>query len=371
MNLVDRHVFSQWLRIFMLSIGFILGIVLIEDIVNNLKDLLDYGATVSQVFLYYAVVLPTLLPAVLPIALLVSILFSLGQLHRNNEITALRAAGLSLIRITRAIWFAGALLSGMLLYLQAEVIPWAVEQSRDLADAKRYAHEMMEEEDPEAVGLIYNLGFYNHEANRLWFMNRFSEFNLRAFGVTVSQMDNAQRETRRWIANEGYYDDVDGYWVLLQGRELVFDPETGDPLRSVTFDQRELTQMREAPRIMQYREKKPLDLSLLELQRLLNTVSLEDDPGLLAYWVQYHSILANPLSCLIVVGIATPFAVAGVRRSPLVNVSKSISLFAAYYLLNSVSQLLGAQGALSPALAAWSPNIAMLLVAIVLMARAR
>ncbi len=371
MNLVDRHIFSEWLRVFTLSIGFILGIVLLEDIFNNLKDLLDYGATVQDVGLYYLVLLPTLLPAVLPISILVSILFSLGQLHRNNEITALRAAGFSLGRITRSLWLAGAALTVFLFYLQAELVPWAVEQSRQLRESKQFAYELAEEDTPEEVGLIYNLGFYNHTARRLWFINRFSEYSLRAFGVTISQLDPRQRETRRWIATEGYFDDIEGHWVLLKGRELRFEPDSGDPLRSLAFDERVLSQMREEPAIMQFREKKPADLSLLELQRLLQTFTVDEDPGLLPYWVQYHSILANPLSCLIVVGIATPFAVAGVRRSPIVNVSKSISLFAAYYILNSISQLLGTQGAVSPAIAAWSPNLAMLILALLFIWKSR
>ena len=66
--------------------GLTLGLLLMEDMYDDLPDLLAYGANFMDVAWYYLVLLPSFLPIVLPLALLISVLFSLGNLHRNNEI---------------------------------------------------------------------------------------------------------------------------------------------------------------------------------------------------------------------------------------------------------------------------------------------
>ncbi|MEM9227640.1 MAG: LptF/LptG family permease, partial [Verrucomicrobiota bacterium] len=69
-----------------------------------------------------------------------------------------------------------------------------------------------------------------------------------------------------------------------------------------------------------------------------------------------------PFRCLVVVGIAIPFAVAGVRTNPLVGVSKSVGLFVLYFVVASVSRLLGEQGLLPMLVSAWLPLGLMLVV---------
>ncbi len=108
--------------------------------------------------------------------------------------------------------------------------------------------------------------------------------------------------------------------------------------------------------------KRPKDLSILELKSLTST--LGEKREMLAYAVQLQSMLASPLICLIVVAIAIPFSVAGVRTNPMVGVSKTIGLFFTYYILVNIFTALGGKEILSPAVAAWTPNILMLIFAL-------
>jgi lipopolysaccharide export system permease protein len=75
--------------------------------------------------------------------------------------------------------------------------------------------------------------------------------------------------------------------------------------------------------------------------------------------MRYYSLIADTLGCLIVIGIAIPFSVAGVRVSPVVGVSKSIGLFFLYYLLTTLANTIGGRELLAPAIAAWLPNLVM------------
>lgn len=372
MTLIDRHVLSECLQTLGLALGAILGLLILQNMFDNLKDLIDYGASFKDIVFYYIVLLPSMLPAVLPLSFMISILFGLGQLHRNNEITAMQAVGLSLWRITRSIWVMGAVLSALLFYLNSQLVPWSVEQARQVWENYAFSAELREKTEDQ-VGIVPALAYYNHAENRLWFINRFSEFNFRAYGITVSQLDSRQRELTRVAANEGYFDDTPGYgyWVLKNGREVTFEPETGKPIRSLPFDERAYETFVDNPVLMKLREQRPQDLSFNEIRRVLGSISLDRDPDALAYQVRYYSMMANPFICLIVVGLSVPFAASGVRINPMVGISKAIGLFLGYYAINSVATLLGSQGSVSPILAAWLPSLAAVGVAIWLNIRAR
>jgi len=370
MSLIDRYVFKEWLVGFALTLGVIVGILILQNMYDSLPDLLDTDAGFKQILFYYSLALPTYLPAILPIALLVSLLFTLGTLHRNNEIIAMRASGASLFRISRSLWVAGLLLSLLLLYLTASVIPKAVEQSRTFLDNLEFAAEEVDR-DAREVGLIYNLGFDNRKDGRLWFMNRFSQRAWLGLGVNVHTRDEKGQELSRISAAEAYYDNTQGNWVFIDGRELLLDPETGDPLRALPFKEKKFEDFDEDPSLMLALHKKPKELSLNELRRIIDALTPEENPTVRAYMVRYFSLLAAPFSCLVVVGIAVPFAVAGVRTNPMIGISKAMGFFAIFYVLISVASIMGERQFIPAILAAWIPNLVMLAMSVRLFAKAR
>jgi lipopolysaccharide export system permease protein len=210
----------------------------------------------------------------------------------------------------------------------------------------------------EEVGLLYNLTFYNRKDNRLWFLNRFNEYNYRAYGITVSEVNPDDGiEYRRLVANEGYYDDLKQVWTFLSGREITFDPSDGQPVRSLGFDQKLVQEFSEDPDLMKYLEQRPKDLSLRELNMVVDYLRPAEDPRLAKYAVSFYDRLLNPVSCLIILGLAIPFSVTGVRTNPFVGVSKAMGLFVLYYVLVNVGQYAGSSG-FSPFWAASIPNLA-------------
>jgi lipopolysaccharide export system permease protein len=325
---------------------------------DSLPDLLEVGASVGEVVYYYSLALPTYLPATLPIAFLVSLLFSLGTLHRNNEIIAMRASGAGLFRISRSLWGAGLVLSGLLFYLTASLVPQSVERARTFFENLEYA-SLDGASKSEEQGLVYHLGFDNRKDGRLWFMNRFSERAWLGLGVNVHTRDADGQELNRISASEAYFDDTRGYWVFLNGRELLLDPETGDPMRTLAFKEKTFEAFDEDPSLMLALHKKPKSLSLFELRRIIDTVPPEENPAVHAYLVRYYSLLAAPFSCLVVVGLAVPFAVSGVRTNPMIGISKCMGYFLVFYILISIATILGERQLISAVFAAWLPNLVM------------
>ena len=370
MSLIDRYILKEWFVGFSLTLGVIIGILILQNMYDSLPDLLDANATAKEILFYYSMSLPTYLPAILPVAFLVSLLFSLGSLHRNNEIVAMRASGNSLFRVSRSLWGVGLLLSAFIFYLTSAIVPKAVEEARTFFENIEYA-SAGDEGAAKKQSMLYNLGFDNRKDGRLWFMNRFNERAWLGLGVNVHTRDGDGKELSRIAAREAYYDDTQGHWVFLDGRELILDPETGDPLRAQPFEKRIFEDFNEDPNLMLGLHKKPKELSLIELGRIIEAVPPEENPAVHAYEVRYFSLLAAPFSCLVVVGIAVPFAASGVRASPMIGISKCLGFFAFFYVLISIAAILGERQIIPTVFAAWLPNIVMLLMAVKLFRGAR
>src|SRR5258708_37551001 len=347
-----------------------MGLLFMQELYNSFRDLLDFGAAATDVLTYYAVLMPSYLSVVLPLALLISVLFSLGKLHRYNEFTAMRAAGIGLFRITRVIWLMGLVCCGLSLYLNAQLIPWSVESSNKIFENLKFRYQA-KALGAEKVGIVNSVAFDNQRQNRMWYINRYSRVTQRAYGVTLSELDGRRREKTRIISKEAWFDRKENVWVFVDGREIWYDPEAGDTTRSVPFTQKRYRQVNADPHLLLIMDQKPEDLSFFQLRRIVDYFTIEENPKLTRYAVPYYRLLPDTLATLIVLVIPIPFAVSGVRVSPAVGVSKSLGLFFVYYVLTSFAKLLGGRDIIDPLLAAFLPNLTMLGVAILLFLRMR
>lgn len=362
MNLLDRYILAEWLKMLGLLLAATMGLLLMTALYDELRDLIQLEAGTGDILLYFGTLMPSYLTVVLPLSMLLSLLFVLGKLHRNNELTAIRAAGLNIFATTRSLWLAGVMLCGVSLLLNAKVVPWSVETSRSLKDGFQFRAEA-KENTGDTLGLVSSVAFDNRPQNRMWFINRYSRYSGKAFGVTVSELDGQRREKTRLMAREAFYDAAHGAWIFLDGRELWFDPELGELMRSVTFDKKTVPHFKEDPDLMLLFVGKPQDLSLNQLRRITDYFQTAKNPEVRRYEVRFYTMMFSTLGPLIVIAIAVPFAASGVRVSPAVGVSKSIGLFFVYYILSSLATFLGGSGYLDPMWAAAMPNLAMIGIA--------
>lgn len=365
MKLLDKYIFLQWVKVFLLVLVAITGVIIIGSMFDDLPDFIEQKASFFDIVNSYVYLVPSLFPIIIPISLLVSLLFFLGNLRRNNEIVAMQASGLGLFQITRTLWISGLVLTLLLGVFNASIIPLSVERVKKIQN-KLVINKAEKEDAIESTGLISKLVFDNVETGRLWYIQRFNEFTHRAFGVNVYIRDKEGTEIARVLAQEAYFDKQQGYWVLRNGREIVFRAEEEGPMKSIVFDEKVFPDLTESPEVMVSLSKKPRHLSLFQLGDLLRELNYGKNPNIASYAVKYQSLLASSLSCLIVVAIAIPFAAFGVRTNPMVGVSKAIMLFFIYYVVANIGGILGSQLVLSAWLAAWLPNFAMIIFAVFL-----
>lgn len=371
MNTFDRHLLREWLQILGLVLAATCGLLLVRVLYEDFRDLRDLGAGGELLWRYLGVTMPSSLAVVLPLALLVSLLYVLGKLQRANELTAMRAAGVGFARLTAPIWIIGLICCGLSWWINTTVVPWSVEESRAMKEELEFRHQSTKALPADRIGAVYSVAFDNPIEHRMWFFNRFSKKTQRGYGASVSELDSMRRETSRLTAAEAWFDEARNGWMFIKGRKLVFSPETGELTASTPFEEQFEAEYREQPSLMLLIDRKPTHLSLWELRELVAYLRAERSPKLALYAVRYYGLIADMIGPLIVIAIAIPFAVGGVRVNPAVGVSKSIGLFLLYYVLTSFSTTLAAKGFVEPSIAAWLPHAGMALLALLFFARLR
>lgn len=99
MKRLDRFILKTFLPMFAMTFFIVLFIVLMQFLWRYMDDLIGKGLSVgvlAELFFYAAV---TMVPMALPLAILLASLMSFGNLGEKSELTAIKASGISLIRI--------------------------------------------------------------------------------------------------------------------------------------------------------------------------------------------------------------------------------------------------------------------------------
>ena len=115
----------------MLIIGFVGVANELRERRVPLKESLEYisGWEMARLVLYFS---PTLIAYLVPVAFMMGILLAFGRLAQNNEITAMKAAGIPLKRLVLPVVIVGALLSVLTFFLHDRVQPQAIGRANKL-----------------------------------------------------------------------------------------------------------------------------------------------------------------------------------------------------------------------------------------------
>ena len=95
-------------------------------------DLISEGASVWAFLQFMFYILPIVLTFTVPWAVMVAVMLVFGRLSADNEITAMRACGISIMQIVSPIMLVTVMLTALCLYLQVEVGPPLLGKSRTL-----------------------------------------------------------------------------------------------------------------------------------------------------------------------------------------------------------------------------------------------
>jgi lipopolysaccharide export system permease protein len=373
MRLLDRYL----LRELLLPLGYCLGGFLIFwisfDLIGEIDRFQKNHLTAGEIAKYYLVTTPEVLRDILPIVLLLALLYALTNHARHNELTAMRAAGISLWRFSAPYFVIGFLFTVLYFFINEY---WAPKNS-DRAEEILQGHE--KKETASAAGdWRRDLKFLNARDNRAWF--------VKAYNVKTSQMLGAlidwnYPDGKRTVISAKLAAYSDGTWKFMEVEQTSFaSPQDLAPIKT-PFGEMEFSDWIETPELIESEIKisgltskqavKKPQLSIADILNYLKIHPRLDKTTRAMVKTQLHGRIAAPWTCLVVVLIALPFGVPSGRRNVFVGVASSIFICFAYFILLRVGLALGTSGRVAPWIGAWLPNILFSVSAIWLTLRAR
>jgi len=126
MRILDRYVWKELGPPLAIGVGVFTFFLFIDRIYQLTNLVITKNVPFHLVFSLLVFMLPPFLTLTLPMALLVAVLLVGGRLAGDLEVTALRAAGVSPLRLFRPFVVAAVLVTGLVLSLTLLVNPWVI-----------------------------------------------------------------------------------------------------------------------------------------------------------------------------------------------------------------------------------------------------
>lgn len=343
MNVIPRYVLSEFLRVFgMCMLGFLLIYVLV-DLFDRLEGFLKYHASVGEVLRYLLFKVPLIVTQLVPVATLGAVLLTLGTMAQHSELTALRASGMSTLKLATPLFASAIVLSLAILAWNESIVPYCTEHSRYI--------EIVEIRKKPFKAMLSDSGIWFHGQGGIYNIEHFDAHTGTLIGLTVYELTPAfalQRLVE--VATAQWRDD---HWVINAALERSFDEKGRVATRPLAAGELELP---ERPQDFQIIEKDPEEMNFRRLRRHILELS-QKGIDTTESRVDLHLKLALPLVPLVMVLVGVPLAGRNPRRRPLAT-SISIGLVVAfsYWVLLALTISLGHGGAIPPAIAAWTAN---------------
>ncbi len=363
LKLIDRYVLKQFFLGAMVAIVSFIIIYIAVDLMEKLDKFLDRKVPVKYIAEYYINFIPQIIALILPVALLLGSLFTTGRMSTQNEIIAMRSAGISLYRLMAPFVVAATLLSGGAVYFNGWILPKANARVEEIM--RDYVHE----------DLMANSEFdmyLQDSPTRIVSMSDYSLTQKRANRISVQDFDpiNITHMTRRTDASIMTWDTVHNTWLLQGAVERTFVSDTSsERVRTLSVEESRM-QFAFTPKELQERLLKMDEMTNPELARRieLKHKSGQDVSG---DRVDYNAKYSLAFTSLIVVLFGVPFASKKKRGGLSFEFSIAIGIAFAFLTFSKISQTFGNFGLASPAFTAWFANILFFLGSLIVIWKAQ
>jgi LPS export ABC transporter permease LptG len=266
------------------------------------------------------------------------------MLSRTSELTVMKACGVSLYRVALPVVLLSLLWSAALFALDQEILARANRRAGALDDAIRgrpaktfgpLNRRWVIARD----GSIYHYGFFDPARNALASMTLYSVAPGAWRLASQTHAATAEYRTAGWVGLKGWTQEFSNGPGAQKWRTFAIQPlalEPPDYFKTEATD----TEM----------------MTAAQLKRAVDELSASGF-NFLSQAVELQRKIAFPFVTFVMTLLAVPFGVTTGRRGALYGIGLGIVIALSYWLVMSVFIAVGKTGLLSPALAAWTPNI--------------
>ncbi|MCC6590345.1 MAG: LptF/LptG family permease [Bryobacterales bacterium] len=364
-GVVDTYVLSSFLFYFAMLLGSFVLLAHIFIFFELLSEVFAHRIPMARVFTYHFFLTPKLIYDSTPMSVLVAVLVTFGIMAKNNEVTAMKACGVSLYRLSVPIILASAAISGSLFAFDHYYIPEANRiQDSILNEIKGRPIQTYLRPDRKWI-----FGAPSPTTATLYYYKYFDPAQNLMVNVNVYELDPATFALKRHInAESARWEPSIESWVFQNGwaRDLK-------GVRITNFQQYQATtfaELKEPPNYFLKEVKQEKQLNFVELERYIRELQ-QSGFDTIRLQVQFHKKFSVPLFAVIMALLSVPFAFLTGNRGAMAGVGVSFGIAIAYWALGRMFEEIGNINQLPAPLAAWSPDVVFALAGMYLFTRMR
>jgi lipopolysaccharide export system permease protein len=344
-RLIYREVFGAVLFV---AVGF-LALFFFFDFVDELPNVGKAGAAyrLTQALAYVTLMVPSHLYELLPIAVLIGTIFVMARLAQSSEYTILRTSGLGPWRALRTLLALG-LIFALFTFATGDYVAPAADRTAQLIKARLEGRisigqtgAWLKEKQPFHT---YNVNVRALTPDGDMQGVRIFESDSRGFLVSITQ------------ATKGHFTDSGG-WLLDNAERTEFTP-SGDVAR---VDRIKLPNLRWpteiTPEMVSVALLKPERMGTLDLFEYIRHLEANSQTSQ-RYEIEFWRKVFYPLSCIVMVVLALPFAYLHFRAGGITSyVFGGVLIGISFFLLNNVFGYIGNLQNWRPWLTAAAPGL--------------
>jgi LPS export ABC transporter permease LptF len=359
-RLLDRYIGRQLLVTAVFAVTTLSVVLVLGNIFKKLLDLLvNQNAPASLIFSFIAYVLPFSLTFTIPWGFLTAVLLVFGRLSAENELTAMRATGVSVPRACLSVWLLAAMFTAICVWINLEVAPRAQE---------RMKNALFQIATDNPLAMFGSDKVIDYFPGRKIYVE--SSTGNQLTNLLIYELDDANGIKNVMYAQRG---TIGIETILEQRPDGTSVPEKKMILKLFDgrYEQRDESHPQDLSRIkhgitmkegsiaislqaLYDKQRKTRGLSSLPIGELLDS----GREGL----VELNKRLSNALATLAFALLGVPLAVTAQRKETSVGFAISLGIGLVYYLLLFVASLARNKASLHPEFLIWLPTLLFLAV---------
>lgn len=358
MRLLDRYVLRNHLTFVGYCFASFSMLYVIGDLFDRLPRFIEARASLSVVLSYYGSLLSLALEFLAPASLLLGTLYTLWLMARHNELTAVRASGVSLHRTMYPVIAVGIVSSLAVLAVNEFVSPGAARWTDSVTRG---------DFGKSSMHVFRDVSYYYQDGAREWRIRKIKWGKRVLFGGVriVQEREDGSRDeysakAAEWLDEQWWFHGLTVQRYDANGRP-VGDMKWISPARDALV---EVTGFQEkAPDMLEDIKPSPVSSAYQLYRDMVRRKGVSEEKKAERLF-DFHSRLAMPWACLAVTLFGFPAGSRAGRQNILVGILLAMGCFFGYYALYQIGTLLGKGMVLSPWLSAWLANLVFLSVGV-------
>jgi len=349
-QVVDTYILTTFFFYFVTMLASFVLMTHVYTFFELLSDIVKNHIAMIRVFTYLFFLTPHLIYDSVPISVLVAVLVTFGILTKHNEITALKACGVSLYRLAVPILLAGVVLSGALFAFDHYYVPDA-NRKQDAIRSEIKGKPVQTYLHPERQWI------YSAQGSRVYYYKYFDPAAKVMGGVNVYELDPSTFHMHKHIwAEKARWERQLQKWVFENGWSREFGPKGGEKFLDFAGQVMTFPELDEHPEWFLKEQLQDKQMNYLQLAAYIRDLQ-QSGFDTIALQVQFYRKFAVPLFAAIMALIAIPFAFVAGNRGATTGVGVSFVIAIAYWAVSLLSAELGNVSLLPATMAAWSPDV--------------